>query len=366
MKKIFLLSFIFISAVTIAQTPSNSWIDYNKTYYKFSIGQTGLYRISQSILTSIGLGNTPAEQFQLWRNGEQVSLYTTASTGLLGASGYIEFWGLMNDGKQDTKLYLNADYQLSDHYSLQTDTAAYYLTTNPDGNNLRYVNSSNSITGNTLPAEPYFMNTRGVYYRDKINMGYGVPLGEYVYSSSYDIGEGWTSNDIAPHAGLSYLYDSLNVYPNGPAFSFNFAVAGNANNTRNVRVSLYNNVIDDEPMSNFTYLKKQVDNLPASYLPHTDKLLVTIECITPSANPVSTDRIVTSKFELIYPSKFNFNDLKNFYFELPATVKGNYLVIDNFNAGSAQPVLLDITSNKRYPGDITIRSSTLFHCYKEI
>jgi hypothetical protein len=349
MKKIFLISFILISASAFAQTLNNGWIDYNKTYYKFTIGKTGLYRIPQSTLTSIGLGNTPAEQFQLWRNGAEVGLYTTVATGTLGSSDYIEFWGLMNDGKQDTKLYLNTDYQLSDHYSLQTDTAAYYLTVNPLGNSLRFINSSNITAGNTLPVEPYFMNTRGVYYRDKINIGYGVPLGEYVYSSSYDIGEGWTSNDIAPNAGLSYLYDSLNVYPGGPAFSFNFAVAGNANNARNVRVSLYNNVIDDEQMSNFTYLKKQVPNLPSGYLPNADKLLVTIECIS----SVSTDRIVTSKFELTYPSKFNFNNLKSFYFQLPATVQGNYLAIDNFNYGTVNPVLLDITANKRYAGDVT-------------
>src|SRR5665647_1823635 len=107
MKKLLLVSFIFISAASFAQPYSNSWIDYNKTYLKFSVGKTGLFRIPQSALNSIGLGNTPAEQFQLWRNGEEVGLYTSVATGPLGASDYIEFWGLMNDGKKDTKLYRN-------------------------------------------------------------------------------------------------------------------------------------------------------------------------------------------------------------------------------------------------------------------
>ena len=66
----------------------------------------------------------------------------------------------MNDGKKDTKLYRDPDYQLSDHYSLQTDTAAYFLTVNPSGTNLRFINSPNNVSGNTLPQEPYFMNTR--------------------------------------------------------------------------------------------------------------------------------------------------------------------------------------------------------------
>ena len=102
-------------------------------------------------------------------------------------------------------------------------------------------------------------------------------------------------------------------------------------------------------MSFFTYLKKQIDNIPLSSLPNPNSLLVSIEPVS----SVTTDRIVISKIELKYPSKFNFNNLTNFYFELPATATGNYLVIDNFNYGSASPVLLDITSNKRYTGDVT-------------
>ena len=349
MKKILLVSFVFISAVGFAQPYSNSWIDFSKTYFKFNISKNGLFRIQQSALNSIGLANTPAEQFQLWRNGEEVGLYTSSATGPLGSSGYIEFWGLMNDGKIDTKLYRDPDYQLSDHYSLQTDTAAYFLTVNPSGNNLRFTNSPNDVSGNTLPQESYFMNTRGVYYKNQINTGYGLSLGSYVFSSSYDIGEGWTSNDVAPGFAASIFLDSLNIFPGGPAASFNFAVAGNAPNSRNVRVKFYNTVIDYEPMSFFTYLKKQIDNIPLSSLPNPNSLVVTIEPVS----PVTTDRIVVSKIELTYPSKFIFNNLTNFYFELPATATGNYLVIDNFNYGSTSPVLLDLTTNKRYTGDIT-------------
>jgi hypothetical protein len=291
MKKLLFIFFIFISASSFAQSYTNSWIDYNKTYYKFTVGKTGLFRIPQSALNSIGLGNIPAEQFQLWRNGEEVGLYTSVTTGLLSSS---------------------------------------FLTINTSGSNLRFVNSANNVAGNTLSPEPYFVNTKSVYYKNKINPGFGYNLTEYVYSSSYDIGEGWTSNDVAPGFALFYLIDSLYMYSGGPLASFNFAVAGNAPNIRNIRVKFYNNVIDDEPMSNFTYLKKQVNNIPASYFPSPDHV-----------------------FSLTYPSKFNFNNKKSFYFELPATNTGNYLVIDNFNFGNTNPVLLDITTGARYTGDIT-------------
>ena len=154
------------------QTYNNEWIDYSKTYYKFKVGTTGLYRISQTALATIGLGNTPAEQFQLWRNGQEIPLFTSAATGPLAANGFIEFWGERNDGKQDKQLYKDPVYQLSDKYSLQTDTAAFFLTVNPAGNNLRLQNTINDIAGNSLPAEPYFMHTEGKYLKDYINGGY--------------------------------------------------------------------------------------------------------------------------------------------------------------------------------------------------
>ena len=60
-----------------------------------------MYRISQTVLASIGIGSTPAEQFQLWRNGREVPIYTSVPSGTLSGSDFIEFWGEKNDGKPD-------------------------------------------------------------------------------------------------------------------------------------------------------------------------------------------------------------------------------------------------------------------------
>ena len=356
MKKLIALFFIFSVGIANAQTYSNSWIDYNKTYYKFTIGTSGLYHISQSTLNSLGLANIPAEQFQLWRNGQEVPLYTTVATGPLPANGLIEFWGNMNDGKIDTKLYINADYQLSDHYSLQTDTAAFFLTINPAGNNLRLTNDSNNVSGNTLSPEPYFMNVKGNYFKNQINPGYAQSAGEYLYSSSYDIGEGWSSADIYPGQPLFAGFNNLNLYTAGPGFSLKFGVAGNAFNDRNVRVKVFNSIVDDESMPYFNYLKKNLTNLPVSLLSDPNNVSIFFE----NTSSVSTDRMVVSFDEITYPSKFIFNNQTNFYFQLPATTSGNYLVIDQFNYGNSAPVLFDLTSNKRYIGDISIPGKVQF------
>ena len=129
MKRILLILLVAIPGLSAtAQTfPfNNEWIDYSKTYYKFYVGKTGLYRISQPTLASAGIGATPAEQFQLWRNGRQVPIYTSAPSGPLSGSDFIEFWGERNDGRPDSTLYRDTSFILADKYSFQTDTVAFF------------------------------------------------------------------------------------------------------------------------------------------------------------------------------------------------------------------------------------------------
>ena len=206
MKRILLILLIAIPGLSAtAQTfpYNNEWIDYSKTYYKFYVGKTGLYRISQTVLASIGIGSIPAEQFQLWRNGREVPIYTSVPSGPLGGSDFIEFWGEKNDGLPDSTLYRDPSFILSNKHSFQTDTAAFLLNRKSCRGNLRLQNTVNNVAGNVLPPEPYFMFTEGKYFRDYINPGYYVDAGEYVHSSSYDKGEGWVCWDI--YAGQSRI-----------------------------------------------------------------------------------------------------------------------------------------------------------------
>ncbi|MBC7687132.1 MAG: hypothetical protein H7211_03025, partial [Aquabacterium sp.] len=358
MKKLLLPFFIFCTLAATAQY-NNSWIDYSKTYYKFKVGKSGLYRISQSALNSIGLGGTPAEQFQLWRNGEQVRLFTSVPGGPMGAADFIEFNGRMNDGVPDKPLYRVTDGQLSDSFSLHTDTSAYFLTVNPSTSaNLRYTNTANNVSSNVLPPEPYFMRRMEQAFRQQYNRGFANIVGEYVFSSSYDIGEGWTSNNIGPCCALSLYFQGMNVYTAGPANSVSLYVAafGNALFTRNLQVTFYNTKVLDTAMNYFSVAKKQVDNLPLSYFPSSDHVIVNVN--GNSTNP--NDRITVGTVAITYPAVFNFNNEKSFYFELKPSAVGNFLQIDNFNTGGVQPVLYSMNDGKRYLGDINTPGKVKF------
>lgn len=344
MKKLLLIICMLSCYIARAQY-NNEWIDYNKTYYKFPVGKNALNRIPQPALQAIGLAGTPAEQFQLWRNGVQVPIYTSVASGILGGADYLEFWGEMNDGKPDTDLYPNINFQLSDKWSLETDTASYFLTVNPAGNNLRLTNQVNNVAGNVLPAEAYFMYTAGRYFKDRINSGWAQIVIEYVYSSLYDRGEGYTSNDIYPGGPLTETMNNLYPYTSGPNATFTITAAGNAANNRSVVAKVNGTLLVNTPMDSFYDLRQQA-SFPASSL---SSGLANVEISNTSSNP--NDRMVVAKYEITYPREFKFGDTSNFVFELPANANGNYLRI-NFNYGATAPILYDLTNYKRYTGVI--------------
>ena len=354
---------ILLLFVTLAQAQlNNSWIDYSKTYYKFKVGQSGVYRINQPALSSLGLSNVTAEQFQLWRNGVEVNLFTSQPSGsVLTSTDYIEFLGEKNDGKPDKNLYRDTSYQLSDSFSLFSDTASYFLTVNPGANNLRYNLLNNNVAGSTLAPELYFMCKIRSAYKNMYNRGFGIYAGEYVYSSSYDMGEGYTSSDI--YGDFVQNYANLNIYTAAADnTSFYISAFGNSPYSRNLKVKFGTSVLfDDAVMDNFSIVKKQVNNIPVSSFSNLDNLNITVSGYTPPPGVANVNsRIVVGEMVLTYPSKFNFNNANYFYFELKASSAGNLLVIDNFNSGAAAPVLYCITDGQRLVGDISIPGKVRF------
>lgn len=350
---IFTVLFAGLCKYAQSQVYNNEWIDYNKTYYKFTMqpvgSGAGIYRITQPVLVAKGLGNVPAEQFQLWRDGEEVPVYTSVQTGIMGSGDYIEFRSEINNGKMDKALYRLPDFQMNDKWSLQTDTAVYFLTVNPAGGNLRLVPTVNNVAGNVLPVEPFFIHTAGLYFKDKINPGYAQVIGEYVYSSSYDPGEGWTSNDIGTGITYSGTQTNLNVYtgPGAPEARFKINASGNALYPRNFLVKINGDSVLDQSMDFFDYVKADVPLSLSLISGGSANVDITNKCLVPN------DRMVVAQYEIVYPQQFNFANARNFYFELPANVSGNYLEISNFNYNFTAPVLYDLTNGKRYVGDIS-------------
>jgi hypothetical protein len=337
---------LFLAAYGLkAQPYNNEWIDFSKTYYKFKVGADGLYRIPQSVIAAAGLGTTPVQNFQLFRNGQEVPVYTSVASGVLGAADYIEFWGHANDGGPDKVLYRNPAYQHTDKLSFETDTAVYFLTVNPTGATFHYTTITNNVAGNSLPVEPYFMYKAATYFKSRLNPGYAQVVGEFIYSSSYDMGEFWSSGYINQSAPLVDNQSNLFVSPAGPVTAtITFGATGCSDTLRNVQMSINGSLLEDTAMNSFNDLKTSV-SFPVSLI---NSGSASVQFANHSQAVTYLDKMVVSYYEINYPRQFNFGGQANFYFELPARAAGYFLNITNFNAGSAVPVLYDMANGEQY------------------
>ena len=345
MKRILTILLLLAASHVMGQPFNNEWIKFNQTYYKFKVGISGVYRIPQSTLASNGLSVAAVQNIQLWRNGEQVPFYSTVTSGPLGPSDYIEFWGEANDGKPDKILYRDPNFQHIDKMSLSTDTAVFFLTVDPASTTTRISQLPNDVAGNTLPVEPYFMYTHGTYYKQRINAGFAAVVGEYVYSSSYDKGEFFSTIDLTPSSNFPDQKVNLYPYPGGPDGSYRCGVMGNALNARRFKLEINGSAILFD--SALDYFNDMIVNINMPYT-HFSSGAINVRFV--NGSNVSTDRMVISFSELRYPRQFHFGNDKNFKFELAPKSQGYFLEIANQNSYTVPPVLYDLTNNQRIVG----------------
>ncbi|HSK13032.1 MAG TPA: C25 family cysteine peptidase [Phnomibacter sp.] len=362
----YILSIITVLAITdhgLAQL-NNEWIDHNKTYYKFLVARDGVHRIQRSTLESWGLANVPAEDLQLWRNGGQVPLFTYASSGPLPADGYIEFIGKKNEGRPDRSLYLLPAYQLSDHLSLFTDTAAYFLTVNPGGNNLRFALLDNDLTGNLPTPTPFLLHTvRHDYKRANdnyfVNKGFAVNYGEYVYSSSYDIGEMLSSEEILPGQATrnrqAIFANMLPAANTGLNARIRTSWAGTSPESRIVTAHINATQVMSRNIPTFqAFRDSNISVSPSIFNGSSD----TVYMANTSANPLN--RFVVGFVEIEYPRQTNAANASYFESSLPANNGNTLLQIAAFNHGNTPPVLYNLTTGYRMVGNIDANGNIRF------
>jgi|GEM_PF-287235 len=372
MKRLILLfaTFFFLSGIA-AQSYRNEWIDYSKTYHKFKVHlgtdnqgypvKKGLVRIYQPALASTGLGTTLAEDFQLFKDGAEVPIYTSVSTGILSATDYIEFWGEINNGKMDNDLYRNPDFQLSDIWSLQTDTASYFLTQNIGFPNKRLTGTASVVTGNSLPPTEYFMASAVFSHRSSVNQGFAAQASQLLYSSSYDRGEGLMSRSIRPigsscgEVSLSLTFTNLKPYLAGPDMMLKINATGNAPNARTVLVKLNDSTVSNFQMDYSYDAKIEEYGIPTSKISNDTAIFKFI-----NESPVDCDEFKLAKTELIYPRTLDGNNATSLELTLPTSFTGHYLKFYHFDYGTNPPILYDLTNGKRYVGDLSIPDTIQF------
>ncbi len=356
MKKIlaFAIALVFGFAAMHAQEYGdygNEWIDFEQDYWKFKVGKNGLHRIPYQSLVDAGVPtDSDLENLQLIRNGKQVPLYIS-SDGPMAAGDYIEFYGQRNDGSFDTQMYQEAWWQISDRVSLFSDTSVYFLTVGAAGAAVHFSDQENDLS-NPPAAETHFDFTEYTVMNNAFFAGRPVRTLGGVNSNFADFeeGEGFAGEVLKADNGipdsLSYLVPVGAFYSDAGPAKAHIKVIGRSNDLlaipdHHLRFGLDGITYIEDTFEN--YRTKRYDfEFPIDKLesPYTSFQL------TAMCDLSSTDKLSMGYIYLTYPHSFDFNNKRNYLFEIEENGLRRRIDIENFNGGSA-PVIYDLTNSLR-------------------
>lgn len=193
MRRLYLFCLVLISSLSQAQPFGNEWINYQQRYFKFSIVEEGVYRITFNDLANAGIpiSSLSPDNLQLFAGNKQVPIYIEGGEdGFFNSTDYIEFIGLPNDGSKEVELYESPEDQPNSYYSLFNDTLNYYISWNTSGNNLRF--EENDLADlDAFEPEAHIWKRERIFYNNNYFEGRLDALGISV--PFYTAGEGWMS-----------------------------------------------------------------------------------------------------------------------------------------------------------------------------
>jgi len=207
-----LLVFFFFSQIILAQY-GNEWINYNQTYYKIPVAQTGVYRISYAQLNGAGFptASVNTSKIQIFHRGEEIAItISDGGDGVLNSGDYLEFYGIKNDGTQDAKLYRDPSYQVNPYYNLYSDTTAYFLTYAQDasiGKRMQtYTDTDLFGTPDSFHWQEELLVLNDVFYNGQ---RYQEGSNNEIFLSEFDKGEGWASSQVGVPIRWNFPVENL-------------------------------------------------------------------------------------------------------------------------------------------------------------
>lgn len=346
------------------QTFNNEWIDYSKTYYKFTVGgfgtdqegvpiRRGPVRIYQQAFVDAGLQSIIGSEVQLWKDGREVPVFVS-NNGLFLPTDFIEFWGEIATGFTDRELYPDSSFQLSDAWNLYSDSAAYFLTMH-SGSNLRILNAANDLGRATMPADNNFLFDTARYFHDEVNEGFGVFLEQKLYQSTFSQNEGWTSRPVTRTTSMPQYFPQLFADTSASGAACYFSVAGNGPGTREVRLTLNGDTLIKMTIEGFSAKKIAIP------IQRTQLFLPTASFRIENLSDDYDDEIKVGTLQIFYPRLFNFGGHSRFEFRLNPSAEGRFIQIENFNFRNAGAILHDLNNLKRYFADTSVYGYLRFY-----
>jgi hypothetical protein len=314
----------------------NEWIDFDKSYYKLSLSEDGIYRLATSDLEQAGfpVNSVSGAQLQLYLFGEETQIYTSTN-GLFGPDDYVEFYGRKNRAELDQHLFENGyDDMLNGEYSLFSDTTAYFLTWDNNPSSERYINTDNDLIG-LPPAESYYIASdllvfNSFHFKPTYNGS------DQIRYSSFDYSEGFGSPLVKTN---NFTFNPTNVVTDGPDPRLDFRMG--TNTVAHIIEFKINNVIQ----KTFDFSGYRVDNYSEEF---DHALLTTTTSFQLNGTTTTSDRNTVSHANLLYPRAFVANpETGSFSFKIEADLFKKYIEVESFNSDGTTPIVYDISNQLR-------------------
>ncbi|RLD20430.1 MAG: hypothetical protein DRI71_10380 [Bacteroidetes bacterium] len=291
--KNWLIAILLLPTLSFAQPFGNEWIDFNKDYYKISVAEDGIYKVTYQDLINVGFPigtNVPVvdqinpKYIQLFHRGVEVDILIEGEDDFVFNPGdFIEFYGQKNDGTLDNELYVTPAAQPHKFYNLYSDTSAYFLTYNLLATNGKRMASQPPFTG--VPKDNYY--TKEIIQVNSDDYVKGVTISSYTSLTQFDIGEGFTGPRITEVAKPVYDITLNNLdlpVTTGPRPGLELLLVGRNVANHEIEVFLGPNISGLSSLGTYSFDGFNTLKIPASVdwnmISPTGSLLVRIEVIT--------------------------------------------------------------------------------------
>jgi hypothetical protein len=346
---IYLLGF----GMAVGQPYGNEWIQSSQQYFKFRIGEDGIYRISRAELSAAGfpVSTVDPRKIQMYYLGNEIDIKVTGQAdAVFNSSDYIEFYAKKADGSTDTPLYIAPEAQPNPFYNLFSDSSTYFITHNTivDGARIEDFFENNA---SSLPAETFFTEKKIVAYGNNYYSGESHGASEEILQGYYDYSEGWTGDFATLGQSLDNTITGLmDAATSEQVPNLNLQLIGANNNEHNISIFVGPNSGSTRLLTTAEFSKDESflvnQNLQWSDISAGGELFVRA---TVNGVGGAQDRIAISYITVSFRRGFDLNgDL-----EKTMTLRTNgggksYIEVDN---PPAQVTLYDITDPNR-PIDI--------------
>jgi len=332
MNRLILLTYLCIGACTLSAQMEingitlygNEWIDYDKTYWKVTVAEDGMYQLGYQQLLDAGFpSDVPLSRIQVFHFGEEYPVHRSTE-GVGSADDYLLFYGERNRGRIDQFIYTDDVEMFNPEYSLVNDNSAYFVTVSDTPVSTKIDYTVANLVGNTITPESYYLHDEKLVWTDR-HYKPTANTSQVQYSTMMG-SEGFGSNLQQVN---SFTMPTDSYVAAGPAPVVDLIMGGN-NNGHTLEISANGNlktVVESDPDKPFYSVMKGSFSLQPTDM--TSNISFEVRSVK---SATETNRI--SVANLRYPRAFDFTGATSAGLTIPASNSLKYIELEGFDGGS--------------------------------